>query len=165
MNFFDKSEIYIVTSKSPELVLRTVDRPDLEYLRQWKNAQKEFFFHQEEITENQQKQWYESFKKSPYDLMLMVEYRQQLFGCMGIRWKESHWDVYNVILGLQEYGKRGFMGAAFAAMLNLAGSIKPAPIGLQVLKNNPAVQWYQKQGFEVMEIHDSFFFMMFNLKK
>jgi ribosomal protein S18 acetylase RimI-like enzyme len=161
MSSFDKSEIHIVVPTLPALVLRSVSQTDLEFLRKWKNEQKLFFLYQDEITANQQEQWYESFKQRPNDIMLITEYSQQIFGCMGIRWREHNWDVYNVILGLQEFGGRGLMGLAFSKLLNLAGSLKSAKISLQVLKTNPAVKWYQKQGFEIVETHDSFFFMIF----
>jgi ribosomal protein S18 acetylase RimI-like enzyme len=165
MSFFDKSVIHIVVPTSTELILRSAKQSDMDYLRKWKNEQKQFFFYQEEITSNQQGEWYESFKQRPNDLMLMTEYNQQIFGCMGIRWKENRWDVYNVILGLQEFGGRGLMGLAFTSLLDLVNSLKSAPISLQVLRHNPALKWYQKQGFEITETHESFFFMTFQPKQ
>jgi hypothetical protein len=161
MNSFDKPTIRIVIPTLQALVLRSAGQADLEHLRKWKNEQKQFFFYQEEITPNQQVQWYEGYKKRPNDIILMTEYEQQIFGCMGIRWQENHWDIYNVILGRQEFGGRGLMGLAFSAMLNFAVAHKATPINLQVLKKNPAVKWYQKQGFEIIETHDSFFLMIF----
>jgi ribosomal protein S18 acetylase RimI-like enzyme len=161
MNIFDKSAIHIVIPALPALALRSASQCDLEYLRKWKNEQKQFFFHQEEIKPEQQLNWYRSFIKRPYDLMLMVEYEHRLFGCMGIRWQDNHWDIYNVILGVHEFGRRGLMGRAFATMLDFAGSLKTAPITLQVLKHNPAVEWYQKHGFEITEKYESFFSMIF----
>jgi len=161
---FDKTQIQIAAPTLPALVLRSVSLSDLEHLRRWKNGPKQFFFHQDEITENQQRQWYESFKQRPHDLMFMIEYRKKIFGFMGIRWQESHWDIYNVILGLQEFGGRGLMGRAFAAMLDFAVSLNEGLISLQVLKHNPAVKWYQNQGFQITESHDSFFYMIFQPK-
>jgi ribosomal protein S18 acetylase RimI-like enzyme len=164
---FDKSTIAIVVPKLPALGLRAASQADLDLLRKWKNEQRQFFFHQEEITEDQQKQWYESFIKRPYDLMLMTTYEQQVFGCLGIRWQEDHWDIYNIILGLQDFGSRGLMGQSFAALLAYAITLKQAPITLQVLKHNPAVAWYQKQRFGITEIHESHFSMKYqpNLKR
>ena len=162
---FDKMGIYIAVPTCPALVLRSVRQSDLEYLRQWKNQQKQFFFFQKEITVNQQKQWYESFKQRPHDLMFITEYREKVFGCMGIRWLENHWDIYNVILGLQEFGGRGLMGSAFATMINLAGSLNEGPISLKVLRHNPAVKWYQNWGFQITESDDSFFSMIFHSQK
>lgn len=158
---FDKSTIYMVVPTLPALALRPANRADLERLRQWKNEQRQYFFHQVEISTDQQSQWFDAFAKRPYDLMLMTEYEKQTFGCMGIRWQENHWDIYNVILGLQEFGGRGFMGLAFSALLDYGDALKPAPISLQVLKHNPAVSWYQKQGFNITETHESHFFMIY----
>lgn len=161
MSIFDKSTILIVVPQLPSLVLRSIVEADLEFLRQWKNSQRQYFFHQEEIDPNQHRQWWESFSLRPYDIMLITEYEKQRVGCMGVRWQEDHWDIYNVILGAQEFGGRGFMGLAFSALLDYAFALKPSPIRLQVLKHNPAVKWYQKQGFEINEIHDSFYAMTF----
>jgi ribosomal protein S18 acetylase RimI-like enzyme len=157
---FDKSAIHLAVPSSPGLELRSATAVDLERLRQWKNAQRQFFFHQEEISESQQRQWFDAFMSRPYDLMLLTVFERRVFGCMGIRWQASHWDVYNVILGLPDYGKRGLMGQSFAALLDYAVVLKPGPITLQVLKNNPAISWYQKQGFRITEIHETYFSML-----
>lgn len=161
MSMFDKSTIHIVIPMVPALELRSAGEADLERLRQWKNEQRQFFFHQEKISVDQQRQWYESFEKRPNDLMLMTVYEHQVFGCMGIRWREDHWDIYNVILGLQDFGGRGLMGLAFSALLDYAAALKPAHITLQALKHNPAVNWYQKQGFIITETQESYFSMMY----
>lgn len=164
MKYFDKSTIDIVVPKLSDLVLRSVNRSDLESLRQWKNQQKQFFFHQEEITANQQEKWFELFEQRPYDIMLIIEYKHQILGSMGVRWHNNQWDVYNVILGIKEFGGRGLMGFAFKEMLGLANALKTGPISLKVLKQNPAVRWYQKNGFKIIESYDSFFLMIFQPK-
>jgi len=161
MSVFDKSAIQIVIKADPALILRSAGQGDLACLRQWKNEQKRFFFHQEEISTDQQNKWYESFINRPNDLMLMVEYRHEVFGCMGIRWQDDHWDIYNVILGLQDFGRRGLMGQAFSALLGYATALKSAPVTLQVLRHNPAVNWYKKHGFIITEVHDLFFSMLY----
>lgn len=164
---FDKSTIRIAVPKVPELELRAAGQADLDLLRTWKNEQKQFFFHQEEITVVQQSRWYGSFINRPYDLLLMTVFEQRVFGCMGIRWQEDHWDIYNVILGLQDFGRKGLMGKSFSAILAYAITLKQAPIKLQVLKRNPAVAWYQKQGFSITATHESHFSMMYqpNIKR
>ena len=164
MNASVKSTTHIMVSTDPKLELRAVGQKDLEFLRQWKNKQKQFFFHQEEISASQQIKWFVSFVKRPYDFMFMTVYEQQVFGCMGIRWQEDHWDIYNVILGQMSFGGRGLMGKAFAALLTYANTLKPALISLQVLKHNPAVGWYQKQGFEITATHETYFSMSYQSK-
>ena len=131
----------------PGLLLRSAAVADLEKLRVWKNSQSQFFFHQSEIRSEQQRAWFEAFVQRPNDFMLMVEHQSTAKGCMGIRLLDSEWDIYNVILGDPAFGKQGHMGRAFAAMLAMARQERNLPITLKVLKHNPAVGWYLKNGF------------------
>ena len=131
------------------LLLRSANENDLENLRQWKNEQREFFFHKEMISPEQQREWFNGFQTRSHDFMFIVEANGKAIGCMGIRLLGEVWDIYNVILSLPEYGRRGIMGKAFQAMLTYAKSVKNCPITLMVLKTNPAVAWYAKNGFMV----------------
>lgn len=131
----------------PGLRLRSATAQDLDNLRSWKNAQSQFFFHQIEINPEQQRAWFDAFVHRPHDYMLMVEHQGAAKGCMGIRLLGPQWDVYNVILGEPAFGKQGHMGRAFAAMLAMARQQHDLPITLKVLKHNPAVGWYLKNGF------------------
>jgi RimJ/RimL family protein N-acetyltransferase len=137
----------IAIEVSPGLHLRAAAVADMEHLRAWKNAQRQFFFYQEVISPEQQRTWFDAFVQRPDDYMLMVEYQGTPMGCMGIRLLETEWDIYNVILGDGTHGKQGHMGRAFAAMLALAQQQHDLPITLKVLKHNPAVGWYLKNGF------------------
>jgi RimJ/RimL family protein N-acetyltransferase len=161
MNLIDKSKSEITVKKHPFLILKIADQTDLELLRQWKNEQKQFFFSKEEISIEQQLIWYYAYEKRQNDFMFMTSYDSQIFGCMGIRWKENCWDVYNVILGLKEFGGRGLMSLTLKELITFALTIKVAPITLQVLKDNPAVNFYSKQGFSITETHETYFSMLF----
>jgi len=131
------------------LLLRAAGENDLENLRQWKNGHRKYFFYKEMITPEQQRAWFNGFQARSNDYMFIVEANGVSIGCMGIRLLDEAWDIYNVILGLPDYGKKGLMGKAFQAMLTYAQTIKKCPATLQVLKINPAVAWYQKHGFAV----------------
>ena len=158
---FDKSAIRFMVSNMPTLELRAAGEQDLENLRLWKNQQKQFFFHQQDISAEQQRQWFEAFVKRPYDLLTMTVYGGEVFGCMGIRWDDGYWDIYNVILGDPAFGRRGLMGRAFDALLGYALSIKQAPITLRVLRHNPVVGWYQKHGFTITDERLNYYFMIY----
>ena len=61
------------------------------------------------------------------------------------------------LMGEDAYGKQGHMGRAFAAMLLMASQHLQLPITLKVLKHNPAVGWYLKNGFTTaFEAEDHF---------
>jgi ribosomal protein S18 acetylase RimI-like enzyme len=160
---FKKSIIRVSVPSQRGLELKSVSEEDLENLRIWKNKNKEFFFHKEDITTSQQKLWYESFIQRPYDLLFMTVLDGKTFGCMGIRLLDGYWDVYNVILGIPLFSKQGLMGKAFFELLCYSMWVKRFPITLHVLKRNPAVGWYQKQGFSILEEHSDYFVMKFEL--
>jgi RimJ/RimL family protein N-acetyltransferase len=81
---------------------------------------------------------------------------------MGIRVLESAWDVYNVILGLPDHGGKGLMGKSLQTMLRFALSLHAMPITLEVLRNNPAVAWYQKNGFVITSEQRDHYCMLFD---
>lgn len=155
----DKEKVVLFVSREPEIYLRAATNSDLENLRKWKNEQREFFFHKEEITPQEQYKWFLAFQDRPYDFMFMVAYEERIIGCMGIRWLDGTWDIYNVILGRPEFGGRGLMGKAFKMMLNYVVTLRKMPITLKVLKHNPAVHWYEKNGFAISAEHDDHFQM------
>lgn len=144
-----------------KIALRTAEQRDLFNLRQWKNAQREFFFHKDEISPEQQKDWFEAYQKRHDDVMFIVQVDGFSIGCMGIRIFDKEWDVYNVILGSADYGKKGIMGKVFQSMLRFASSRKALPITLKVLKRNPAVNWYRKNGFVVTSEKPDHFCMLY----
>lgn len=143
---------YIKITKAGEavsLILKAANENNLENLRQWKNEQRKFFFHKDMITPEQQRAWFTQYQVRNHDYMFIVDLNGIAIGCMGIRLLDEEWDIYNVILGLPHYGKKGYMGKVFKTMLAYAQSISNCPITLQVLKANPAVEWYKKKGFVV----------------
>lgn len=129
------------------LKLRPANENDLENLRNWKNEQRKFFFHKDIITLEQQYAWFAEFQARNHDYIFVVDINSIAIGCIGIRLLDGMWDVYNVILGLSDYGKKGYMSQALQTTLAYAKSVKNYPIKLQVLKANPAVSWYKKNGF------------------
>jgi ribosomal protein S18 acetylase RimI-like enzyme len=134
-------------SNNQDLSLRSATATDLENLRMWKNSQNEFFFHQKLISTVQQQQWFSQFAERPHDYMLIVYVDSKAIGCMGIRLLKSEWDIYNVILGDATYGRKGHMGHALSKMIDMILQQRDLPITLKVLKHNPAVGWYLKNGF------------------
>lgn len=141
------------------VALRGATESDLDNLRRWKNEQREFFFHKEEISPSQQAKWFEAFRARPDDFMFVVLVDQRPVGCMGIRYMDGAWDVYNVILGDQAMKGSGVMSLAFGAMLQFAKSRVAGPVGLKVLKKNPAVGWYARNGLAITGEHSDYYEM------
>lgn len=134
--------------------LRSAECNDIELLREWKNNNKKSFFYQQEITSEQQRKWFEDYKKREYDYIFMVEevadFKYEPIGCMGFRVQDDAIDLYNIIRGKES--KTGIsMYQAMHVMLSYIIHKYDFPIKCDVLKDNPAVEWYQKCGFDILK--------------
>lgn len=143
-------------------MLRTIAETDLEHLRQWKNANRFSFFFQEIITPDGQMQWFRNYLQRPDDYMFMVLYAEQAIGCMGFRFIEGVVDIYNVIRGISEIGERGSMSQGLRLMCSYIIREAKADIVARVLLSNPAIAWYQKNGFERGAEHPNYIEMKLN---
>ena len=83
-------------------------------------------------------------------------------GCMGFRLlaDEGCVDAYNIIRS-RKIEPAGFTFAdPFRLMLAYADSLcSELPIRCKVLSENPAVQWYERNGFAKVEERDGYFLM------
>ena len=157
----DKKASISVAKSEDAIILRTAEMRDITKLRKWKNASREFFFQKNIIGTNQQQEWFDAYQDRPKDYMFIVVVNQIPVGCMGIRRIDEEWDVYNVILGMAKYGKIGIMSMALQSMIKFASTKESLPITLKVLKQNPAVSWYQKNGFVVDSDKGEYFRMIY----
>jgi RimJ/RimL family protein N-acetyltransferase len=155
-------KIDIVENDAIKLVLRTAKLSDIENLRRWKNREKEYFFYKKEISEEQQKEWFNNYLIRSNDFIFILELNDLTpIGCMGIRRLENEWDAYNIILGESAYGNKGYISRGFQTMLDFAIKEENLPITLKVLKQNPAVTWYEKNGFQKMSDDGDHFYMKY----
>ena len=141
--------------------IKPINKSHLSKLRLWKNQNRNYFFHKDLITQEDQTKWYKLFKSRKNDYMFVIINNNSLVGCMGIRLINEEWDVYNVILGNLKYSKKGIMSIAVFKMIDHALSLKKTKISLKVLKNNPAIIWYKKQNFEIINSNENFHTMIY----
>ena len=144
-----------------KISVKPINKSHLSKLGLWKNQNKNYFFHKDLITQEDQTKWYKLFKSRKNDYMFVIINNNSLVGCMGIRLINDEWDVYNVILGNLKYSKKGIMSIAFFKMIEFALSLKKTKISLKVLKNNPAIIWYKKQNFEIINSNENFYTMAY----
>ena len=144
-----------------KISIKPINKSHLSKLRLWKNQNKNNFFQKDLITQEDQTKWYKLFKSRKNDYMFVITNNNSLVGCMGIRLINDEWDVYNVILGNLKYSKKGIMSIAFLKMIEYALSLKKTKISLKVLKNNPAIIWYKKQNFGIINSNENFHTMIY----
>jgi len=159
-----QGDLVLDIQSDPELKLRTINRDDLEDLRNWKNTHRTSFFHQELISAEQQQQWYQGYLQRAHDIMFIISYSDQPIGCIGFRRLEDKVDIYNVIMGNQQLSGKGLMRKALHRLIDEAATRLPGlPVTLVVLKGNPAVEWYLKSGFTVASECDSYLNLIYPL--
>lgn len=145
-------------------MIRLINEDDLPKLRQWKNDHKEVFFHKDEISEEQQNEWYREYQKKEDDFMFMVFWGKVPIGCIAVRLIDKVWDVYNLILGLPEYGGKGLMSEALKDVIDFTVLCNHKTITCKVLKDNLAIYWYGKNGFMVTSEYPDHYVMTYRGK-
>lgn len=146
--------------------LRPIEEGDIEDLRNWKNLNKASFFLRTDITPEQQLAWFNAFSSRPHDHMFIVEQAVssdwQRIGCMGFRLLEGEGcvDAYNIIRSRRIEPASFNFSDPFKLMLARAARLYPEyPIRCKVLSENPAVAWYEKNGFRTVASADTYFLM------
>ena len=154
---------YKVTADDDDTVtLRSADWKDQESLRTWKNANRQYFFFKELIDADAQRRWFEGHLNRPDDHMFVVLASDKAVGCLGVRVLDDALDIYNVI-GDERFNGKGYMSRGIRMMTKFARERYPhLPLRLKVLKNNPAIQWYQRNGFTTISDGDDHIELEFN---
>src|SRR6059058_5574938 len=78
-----KESFLLASNALADVLLRTAAPSDCEDLRAWKNEHRRFFFFQEIITAERQRQWFEGYQARADDFMFVVLERGEAVGCMG----------------------------------------------------------------------------------
>jgi hypothetical protein len=164
-----KNNFTLQWKQNPHFLLRTINEGDLENLRKWKNTHKQSFFHQEDITPEQQQNWFINYSIRPHDYMLVVEQTQnsQAIGCMGFRHlpKENTIDVYNIMRGEEGGSKLFSMSDAFQTMNSYLAQNNTTNISCKVLNANKALTWYYNNFFEKAEQLQEYQLLVLNKEK
>ncbi|MBI2822026.1 MAG: GNAT family N-acetyltransferase [Acidobacteria bacterium] len=157
-------QFVLAAQGKPPVLLRAIGPEDQEDLRSWKNSNRVAFFFKEEITPEGQRRWFEGFRNRQDDHMFVVESEGFRAGCMGFRILDGGADCYNVI-GLPAAAGRGILKAAMQLMCSYIRDVYACPIGCKVLKDNPAVGWYQKCGYRIAQQEPDHYRMELDLSR
>lgn len=131
--------------------LRSVNAGDQDLLRTWRNATRGSFFQTAEVDADGQKRWFQGYLGRSDDFLFMIMAGDAPVGCAGVRQRDGGWDVYNVIRGVRTAASRGFMGRGLSLAVAFARERLELPVTAVVLAANPAVAWYLRQGFEIVD--------------
>ena len=154
-----------IVSPDRDIALESAGHEDIGLLRDWKNANRIYFFYNKLITRRQQEDWFRDYMQRQDDYIFMVVHNGKKIGCMGFRTTEGRIDIYNVILGQEEFGKKGLMSIALKLMCSYLIDSFDKEIGLKVLKKNLARRWYGKNGFSEEYGEDEYIYMKLDINK
>jgi hypothetical protein len=145
--------------------LRSAVQSDLELLRNAKNSNKNSFFLQQDITEDQQKKWFEKFCENENDFMLILENVESnvAYGCMGFRLMDDVIDGYNIIR-IKDLPNTSIKDAFIVLIKEAKLFFGDLTFQVRVLKSNPAIGWYEKIGFTKISEETNFITMYYNVK-
>ena len=144
----------IIANKKSNFYLQEISIDDIENLRLWKNKHKNSFFHKKDITREEQEYWFNSvYSNNNDDIMFVVVLDGKKIGCMGYRFRDNNIDVYNIMRGVDSTSESFKMSHAFQLMLKYLRSKYNEVISCVVLNQNPAFNWYLKNGF--VKVSDS----------
>jgi len=152
-----KPVVTLYAKQPVPFVLRSIKEDDIQLLRQWKNDHREFFFYKQIITVDQQKEWFTRWSSETCDHLFVVELKGASIGCIGARLFQETVDVYNVILGDKAFKGQGVMSEALRAVVAFSQFLYSGlPVCVRVLQTNPAVGWYERNGFARITANDEF---------
>jgi hypothetical protein len=165
----EDKNLVLYSAAHADLRLRAINKSDIENLRTWKNRFKSTCFLSEDISPQQQENWYTSFSTRQGDFMFVVEQEVMRewkgIGCMGFRRLENEgcMDAYNMIRANKIKPASFTMGDAFSLMLTYANTIGGnLPIQSKCLQSNPALTWYQRNNFTIVRTSNNYYLMELN---
>ena len=140
------------------LDFRLMERSDSDLLRKWKNMNRHSFFHREVISPSEQRSWFIAYEVDPFNAMFIWTPDEGDCGSIGLRRVANAIEVYNVMSWCEVTKGTGKFLSSVRNLLQLISEHFPdISIQTSVLNQNPAVQWYQKLGFDELELvtHES----------
>ena len=126
--------------------LDTIGPEDLEFLRQLRNAERQWFFDQNEVTPEAQAAWHRSLSASPNNHWFMVRVGDRRAGCFSIKVGDDGRAYVGSILLAPQFRGQGVMTTAMAAAMDqLGGELR---YYTEVLaENDPSLNLFKRLGF------------------
>jgi len=139
-----------------------IEEKDLHKLMEWKNMNKGAFFFKGVITFEMQKKWFDEYQRKANDFMFIIVVDTKDIGCIGARFLNGFWDIYNIILGEAEYRGMGLMKMAWQAIIEFILQLRVAPIAFMVVKENViGVRWHKNNGSKIVSEGPDYYLMQY----
>jgi RimJ/RimL family protein N-acetyltransferase len=154
-----------IKSSEDGIALRIIENEDIEFIRKWRNENREFFFYKKIINPKQQLEWFKGYIDNDSEYIFIVEYEELKVGCIGYRFLNENIDVYNVILGDKKFRGKGIMSKALRLICSYIMDNYNNEITLMVLPENKARIFYLKNNFDEAGREEKYILMKLNINK
>jgi hypothetical protein len=147
-----KPSVTLSSPDFPGITLQSITAEHLELLRAWKNSYSHRFFHQEQITPSQQRDWFAAYSAHPNDWIFLIHDAGAAItaGCIGYRVIDNEVDVYNVLRAENVPSRSRAHSHAINILTNYVATTHTLPIRGRVLVGNPAARWARLHGFRTI---------------
>ena len=134
----------------PNVQIRTLSIFSLNYIRNLKNQNSNMFFHKKHIGILQQFFWFMKYSRRREDNIYVLLFEGRRIGCIGIRKIGLSWDFYNIIRNKKKIpAESGLMSLFLQTLIYDLLAHGSSRIQVEVLKSNPALDWYLGNGFVI----------------
>ena len=145
--------------------IRPISLEDLEVLRVWRNRYRTSFFDDRYISKELHRKWYDSFKTSSAEGLLVCsrdEKPRAVIGCKDIG--NDTIELFNVICGDKTYQRTGMMTKFFQEICKSLVELSYIRCHVVVKNSNMAAHfWYRKQRFQLKRVEESNTYMSLRL--
>jgi N-acetylglutamate synthase-like GNAT family acetyltransferase len=129
--------------------IRKFGEEHLETLREWKNANRQYFLFQETISPEQQLSWYRTFIQNPLQQIFVCEMDGKLVACVGFRTQDrKSAEMFNLMIGENSFFGKGFGRSLYQFCVGKLKSMGFDRVFFKVMRTNlRAKESYVKWGF------------------
>ena len=145
-----KPTLILRSSSLDGFSMESIDSSHLELIRRWRNANRDRFFFQEEITTHGQQEWYAGYLQRPEDWIFVIRENGGFAGCAGYRIMDGAADIHTVLRNEELDRRSSAIAHGIDLLTNYIAERHGVPIRAQVLADNPAQRWARPRGFVVV---------------
>lgn len=135
-----------------ELCFKEITISDIEEIRLWKNNHSNYFFNSSEISEEEQREWFNKiYLVDKNNSIFIIYYKNEKIGCIGFRISENAWDIYNVMNINPNFKGVGIMYTSLKELIEIMKMKKNLDFKAKVLNSNQNLNWYLKNNFKIID--------------
>jgi RimJ/RimL family protein N-acetyltransferase len=135
-----------------EISLKQIEACDTPWIVHWRNANKEWFPAQPDLTATSHRRWFdETYQCDPSQNVYIVMLNGVGIGMVGMTIKDGKGELERMVLGEKQFARGGYMRTAMRMLMDAYGL---EHYWLRVMPHNDrTIAFHKKNGFTVTSTH------------